>query len=182
MQTGAVVSGKSGVAKYSLSPLDYLNPKETAEVILVAPNGGACSIAAFPEYPVFIGSFLNARAAARALTNSTNAANGIVLVAAGEVVEDQFDDLQTRRFALEDYLGCGAILNQIRMPLTAEAEICKRAFDNSLQDYVQLIRECESGKYLVERNQEADIVHCVQRDLYGIVPIAQDGKILPFNS
>jgi len=151
-------------------------------VILVAPNGGACSTAAGPEYPVFMGSFLNARATARALMNSPNAKNGIVIVAAGEVVEGQFDDLQIRRFALEDYLGCGAILSQIRAPMTPEAEICKRAFEYSLQDYAELIRESESGKYLVERNQEADIVHCVQRDLYGIVPIAKGGQIVPFNS
>ena len=181
-RTGAVVSGKFGTAKFSLSPLNCLNPKETTEVILVSPNGAACSTAADPEYSVFIGSFLNARATARALTNSTNATNGVILVAAGEVAEDQFDDLQTRRFALEDYLGCGAILSQMRMPMTPEAEICKRAFEYSLQDYVQLIRECDSGKYLVERNQEADIVHCVQRDLYGVVPIARGGKVIPFNS
>jgi len=127
-RTGAPVSGKTGAAEYSLSPLDYLNPRNPEEVILVSPNGAACAQAASGEAPCFIGCFLNARTLARVIGGLARDLNrDVTLIAAGEVQEDQEDDLQTRRFAIEDYLGCGFILTELRMELTAEAELCRRS-------------------------------------------------------
>jgi 2-phosphosulfolactate phosphatase len=181
-ETGATVSGKTGVARYSLSPLDYVNPKNTEEVILISPNGAGCAEALADRAVGFIGCFLNARALARVL-NSVAAASAkdITLIAAGEVREDQEDDLKTRRFAIEDYLGCGIILSELKMRMTAEAELCMRAFDASNHDYAGLIRASLSGQYLINRGLEFDISHAVQKNIYGTVPVLEQGRFISFN-
>ena len=55
LETGMPVSGKTGVAKYSLSPVDYLNPKNPEELVLVSPNGAACVEMITRESTGFIG-------------------------------------------------------------------------------------------------------------------------------
>ncbi len=180
--TGAIPSGPTGRARYSLSPLDYLNPHEPEEVALVSPNGAALC-ASLGEQPGYIACLLNARTAGRLLRSiSEQTGRGVMLVAAGEAVEDQERNLADRRFALEDYLGCGALLAELRMEMTADATVCCRAFEASSQDYPRLIRECASGQYLVCRGQEYDISHCVQRSIYEILPEVRGGRIAPARS
>jgi 2-phosphosulfolactate phosphatase len=178
-ETGAEISGKTGEGRYTLSPLDYVNPKLPGEVILISPNGARCATSAAGDATVLVGCFLNARAVARALEELFPSTTGIVLVAAGEVAEDREYDAGSRRFAIEDYLGCGAILSTTHLPLSPDAELCKRSFDYSVRDYADLIQRSRSGKWLTARGLEADIVHCVQRDLYGLVPLVRDGSIAP---
>ncbi len=181
--TGAPVSGKTGVAAYSLSPLDYLNPKNPGEVILVSPNGAACARAAAGEAPCFIGCFLNARALARVTGGlAHDSARDVTLIAAGEVKEDQEDDLQVRRFAIEDYLGCGFILTELGMELSAEAELCRRAYEASKMDYAALVKASLSGQYLVQRGHEYDISHAVQRNIYEVIPVIRQGRITVYTA
>ena len=96
-------------------------------------------------------------------------------------MEDQYSELVNRRFALEDYLACGLIFSELKMACSPEATTCMRAYEASKMDYVELIKKCESGKYLIERGQEYDISHCVQRSIYEIVPVVSEGKIVLFD-
>jgi 2-phosphosulfolactate phosphatase len=181
-QTGAPVSGRTGAAAYSLSPLDYLNPKNSEEIILVSPNGAACAQAVSGDAIGFIGCFLNARTLARVIRSlAQDSARDVTLIAAGEVREDQEEDLRTRRFALEDYLGCGFILTELKMDFSAEAELCMRAYEASKMDYAALIRASLSGHFLVERGQEYDISHAVQRNIYDVVPVIRQGRISSYS-
>jgi 2-phosphosulfolactate phosphatase len=181
-ETGWAVSGRTGTAQYSLSPLDYVNPKHTDEVILVSPNGAACMQMISEEETGFIGCFLNARTVGRVLnTLSQKRRRNVAVIAAGEVKEGQSEDLHQRRFALEDYLGCGLILSELRLALSPEATLCMRAYEASKMDYVELVRNCESGRYLIERGQDYDISHCVQRSIYEIVPVIHDAMIVRFD-
>jgi phosphosulfolactate phosphohydrolase-like enzyme len=158
-----------------------LNPKNPEEVVLISPNGAACARALTEDAIGFIGCFLNARALARALGTAAQASGkNITLIAAGEVREDQEEDLRYRRFAIEDYLGCGIILSELKAKLTAEAELCKRAYESSSRDYEELIRTGLSGQYLVDRGLESDISHVVQKNIYGVVPIIKAQRIVAY--
>jgi 2-phosphosulfolactate phosphatase len=179
-ESGTPMSGPTGNAKYSLSPLDYLNPKAPEEIALVSPNGAALVRMIDGTAKAFIGCFLNSRALGRYLAMLSRGANkGISLIAAGEAAEGKYENLKQRRFAIEDYLGCGAILTELSMSKTAEATVCQRAFESCKHDYVKLIGESLSGKYLSERGFGFDISHCVQRNLYDCIPAIQSGKIAP---
>jgi 2-phosphosulfolactate phosphatase len=178
-RTGGAISGKSGIARYSLSPLDYLNPKETGEVVLVSPNGAACASLIGARSTGFIGCFLNARALARtvrALAESDR--RDVAVVAAGEVKEDGDGDSGQRRFAIEDYLGSGIVLSELRLGLTPEAEVCMRAYEACARDCSRLIEDSLSGRYLRERGLGYDISHCVQTSIYDAVPVVQEGTIV----
>jgi 2-phosphosulfolactate phosphatase len=177
------MSGKTGVTRYSLSPLDYMNPKNPEEVILVSPNGAACAKALWKDTLGFIGCFLNAGSLARVLNDiASTLAKDVALIAAGEVREDQENDLRTRRFSIEDFLGCGFILSVLKMRLTAEADLCMRAFDASRRDYTALIRNSLSGQYLINRRYGDDITHAVQRNIYGIVPVVERGRFVAYKT
>jgi 2-phosphosulfolactate phosphatase len=178
IDTGMPVSGKTGVARYSLSPLDYVNPKQVEELILVSSNGGAC----VEEIPGggtgFIGCFLNARTLGRVMRGiSEREGRNVTVVAAGEVPEDQADGPLALRFAIEDYLACGLIFFELKLGLTADATLCMRAYESSKMDYLDLIKRSESGRYLITRGHEYDISHCVQRSIYEIVPVISEGRI-----
>jgi 2-phosphosulfolactate phosphatase len=176
--TGADVSGPRGTARWSLSPLDYLNPREPEEVILVSPNGAALATSLPPGTPGFIACLLNARAAGRLLGELCRyRGTGIVLVPAGEAVEDQEADLEHRRFAVEDYLGCGAVLGGLEVELDAEAAACREAFFAAKPGLAGMIRDSPSGRYLVDRGYAADLSHCVQLSIYEVLPVIRDGKI-----
>jgi len=178
-QTGITLAGNTGSSKYSLSPLDYLNPSSVEDVILFSPNGSACVEHVTQNGVGFIGSFLNARSVGRVLREeSARTGMDVTVVAADEVLEDQYMDFISRRFALEDHLCAGFIFSELHMDLSPEAEVCLRAYETSKHDYVALLKNCLSGKYLIERGLEADISHCLQRNIYEIVPVMRDGKII----
>jgi 2-phosphosulfolactate phosphatase len=176
--TGADVAGPTGTARRSLSPLDYVNPREPEEVILVSPNGAALAASLPAGTPGFIACFLNARTAGRLLGDiSRDRGTGIVLVPAGEALEDQESDLVHRRFAVEDYLGCGAILAELKVDLDEEAEACREAFLAAKIGLAGIIRDSPSGKYLVDRGQAADLSHCVLVSIHEVLPVVRDGRI-----
>ena len=93
------------------------------------------------------------------------------------MVEDQEADLEHRRFAVEDYLGCGAILSELKTELDAEAFACREAFLAAKSGLAGIIRDSPSGRYLVDRGHAADLSHCVQLSIYEVLPVVRDGKI-----
>lgn len=168
----------SGAERRSLSPLDYVNPRDPGEVVLVSPNGAALSHSLPPGSVGFVGCLLNARAAGRLLGGmSRELGKGIALVAAGEAVEEQESDLEHRRFAVEDYFGCGAILSELKIDLDDEAAAWREAFLVAKQEYADLIRKSPSGTWLAARGQAGDMSHCLQLSIYDTLPVIRDGRI-----
>jgi 2-phosphosulfolactate phosphatase len=176
--TGAAVSAAPGTARWSLSPLDFVNPRDPGEVVLVSPNGAALSHSLPPGSVGFVGCLLNARVAGRLLGEmSRGLRKGIALIAAGEAVEEQESDLEHRRFAVEDHLGCGAILSELKIDLDDEARAWREAFLVSKHEYADLIRQSPSGTWLAARGQAGDLSHCVQLSIYDTLPVIRDGRI-----
>ncbi len=171
---------REGITLGSLSPLDYVNPRFSEVVALASPNGGGCAEAVDADDAGFFGCLLNARAAGR-VAREASAGSGadVTVICADELAETETGGLPGARLAIEDYLCCGCILGELKMDLSPEVLVCRRAWDASAHDFRQLITDSISGRWLVDHGQEADLVHCLQRDIYGVVPVIRGGRIEP---
>jgi len=184
---GAEMSGRPGEAKYTISPLTYLNPQsgDSRKVVLFSPNGATCATLAGDSDTVYIGCFLNARAVADiASRKAAEQGSDVTVVAAGEqraietgerIVYDKAAAYPV--FAIEDYLASGAIISHMRCRMSAEAELCALTFDTAKHRIADLLAGSFSGRYLIENGLEGDIAHAVRHDLYDVVPLIAAGRI-----
>jgi len=185
---GAEMSGRPGEAKYTISPLTYLNPQAGSlpEIVLYSPNGAACATLARDSDTVYIGCFLNARAVAGILSSkAVEQGRDVTVVAAGEqraietgerIVYDK--EAAYPVFAIEDYLASGAIISHTELGRSAEADLCAMAFHAAQDRIDDLLDRSFSGRYLIENGLEEDIIHAVRHDIYDVVPIVRHERIV----
>lgn len=155
----------------SLSPLSYLQGPDEGTVVLASPNGATCSALAGAAAAVFAGSLVNAASAARAALALDRP---ITVLACGERAGDGV------RFAIEDWLGAGAILDGLAgAGLSAEAEVCREGF-RAVRDRLEaLLLACESGRELAERGWIEDVRFAARNDLLDVAPRLSDGRFDP---
>lgn len=180
---GAELSGKSGKAKYSLSPASFLKKAENKEIVLCSPNGARCSEMVKDNIGA-VGSFLNAKAVGKWATKTAKEKKcDVTLIAAGEqrVIESggavYVEETPNKVFAIEDYLGCGAIISYIDLDKSSEAEVCELAFKASKHKLRDLLMNSISGKYLIQKNLAQDVEDVAKLNYYDVVPKISDGKI-----
>src|SRR5207248_1463927 len=150
-----------------LSPLAYDGMERGARVALISPNGAACSRLAMDAAAVFAGSLVNAFAVARAVGSLLESSGGAVtVVACGERWPDGDADDGALRFAVEDYLGAGAILAGLAATasLSPEAEVCAGTFKSLEARMPQIIWECGSGIELREKGFGEDVKFAARID------------------
>jgi 2-phosphosulfolactate phosphatase len=86
---------------------------------------------------------------------------------------------QAREFALEDFLGAGAIIAQMHgRDLEKSDEAMKAsclAFERSVDSLSKVLSETKSGRRLLETGQSEDIEFCSQLNKFNGAPIF-DGK------
>jgi 2-phosphosulfolactate phosphatase len=190
---GAVMAGKPPKARYSISPLSYIGASHdtTKQVVLYSPNGAACAELVKGRHTAYIGCLLNAQAVGRLVSSVAREKRcNVTVIAAGEQQAIDTGERivyikkRSRRvFAVEDYLGCGAIIASTSLAKTAEAIVCERAFKASQDRLEELLLESFSGTYLVQNNRVGDVKHAAQLNYYDVVPVVHKGKItgLPIN-
>jgi 2-phosphosulfolactate phosphatase len=61
------------------------------------------------------------------------------------------------RPAFEDFIGAGAILSYLEGNLSPEAQLAVAAYQGSRQSWERLIKQCGSGRELIERGFEQDV-------------------------
>jgi 2-phosphosulfolactate phosphatase len=147
---GALLAGpRSTCAGYSLSPasLESMRPGET--LVLPSPNGSSLSLAAAAMASTYSACLRNAGAVAGHLSL---ASQRIAIVAAGE----QWDDGSLRP-CVEDLIGAGAVIAGLRGTLSPEAEVAVAAFERFRNHLYEALRECVSGRELVERGFAQDV-------------------------
>jgi ribosomal protein S18 acetylase RimI-like enzyme len=84
----------------------------------------------------------------------------VTLVAAGEQWKADWPGPERARFAIEDWLGAGAIASECRrgnVTLSSEAEVAARAFDASRGDVTAILSESLSGRELASWGFDADV-------------------------
>jgi 2-phosphosulfolactate phosphatase len=168
VSTGAIVASSWRTPDgYSLSPASLVDIPAGVRLILPSPNGSAIA-AALEGIRVLVGCLRNARAVARAADMEPP----VGVVAAGERWPGG-----EPRWALEDYLGAGAIVGALssHRSLAPEAQTASFAVQAADRDLPALIRSTRSGRELIAAGYEGDVTLALERDVSEAVPMLFDG-------
>jgi 2-phosphosulfolactate phosphatase len=164
-----------GKGRFSLSPLTYIGKKAGTKVAVSSPNGATCSRYADRAPAVFAGCLLNYRAVAEIVTKLVNESTGSVTVIACGEREKQPNEDGPIRWAVEDYLGAGAIISELSLEKSPDALVCEAAYMETQDMIGHIIRNCPSGKELHEMGFDRDIDHSIQLNIYDNVPVMRNG-------
>ncbi len=152
---------------YSLSPSSLLNIPAHTHLILPSPNGSAISTAAAGRLHVMAGCLRNRTAVAQ---HAERTGQSIAVIAAGERWPDR-----TLRVALEDMIGAGAVISALSGSRSPEAQAAANIFALEQRTLGKVIRNCSSGRELIERGFPEDIALAAQLDCSTTVPVLIDG-------
>jgi 2-phosphosulfolactate phosphatase len=173
---GSVIASHGSAADvFSLSPGSFANAEPGARVVISSANGATCARLAAGAAAVFAAGLENARADSTAVNEElANGGTGVTVVACGERWPEASEEGDLR-FALEDYLGAGAVLSGLQLSLSPDAEVCRAAFENARNNLRGLVWNCPSGVELRERGLEEDVHWCCALNSLEVVPRLVEG-------
>jgi 2-phosphosulfolactate phosphatase len=169
-----------GKGRYSLSPVSFLGAEMGAQVVVASPNGATCSRYGRTVPRLYIGSLLNAASVARVVAEAIHETDAAVtILACGERWQEPSEDGELR-FALEDYLGAGAVIAHLPPYLTRspEARAATAVFQDAVADLEAVLLGCGSGIELVDKGYRDDVTHAARLNFYEAVPVLRDGERL----
>lgn len=156
--------------RFSLSPLTYLNVKSDTKVVVASPNGATCCQFARQAPHIFVAGLLNAKAVAGAVSNlMQNSDNSVTVIACGEREKGPDDDGPIR-WAVEDYLGAGAVLYYLTAEKSPDAIVCENAFLSCRDRIGDIHWKCPSGIELREIGFGQDVKHSARLNIYDCIP------------
>jgi 2-phosphosulfolactate phosphatase len=159
--------GESAEARAMLSPALLAETPPAGRFELPSPNGSAISVAVSRcGVPVVAGCLRNATAVSRL---GASAGDRISIIAAGE----QWPDGSLRP-ALEDLVGCGAIL--AGLPAAGMSPEARAAADAFRPQRVSELGGVVSARELVERGLEVDLAWAFALDVSDVVPCLEGGS------
>ena len=163
---GAILAEKDRTAAYSLSPQSLLQLPLGARLVLPSPNGSSLSLST-GETPTLTGCLRNYQAVALA---ALKFGRRIAVIAAGERWADG-----SLRPGVEDWLGAGAVLSQLKGMLSPEARSAKASFQAAQEEIAALLQQCSSGLELIERGHAQDVMLAAALGASNCAPILTDG-------
>jgi 2-phosphosulfolactate phosphatase len=95
----------------------------------------------------------------------------ITVIAAGERWPDG-----SLRFAIEDLIGAGAVIEGLGGSKSPEASLAEAAFRDGESSIKDLLQECASGRELIERGFERDVELAAELNVSEAVPGLADGR------
>jgi len=167
-QHDAQVAGGWGKEGPPLSPLSLRALNAGDRLVLPSPNGATLTLlAAEHGAEVLAGSLRNASAVAKHCRQP-----GVVaVIAAGERWADG-----SLRPCVEDLVGAGAVLSALAADeCSPEALAAVAAFHGARAGLEPRLRECGSGRELVERGFADDITMAAEVDATRMYPVLRDG-------
>jgi 2-phosphosulfolactate phosphatase len=147
---------------YSLSPTSLINIKSQTKLVLPSPNGSTLTLAT-KTTPTLCGSLRNAKAIAQF---AMSLGRKISIVPAGEQWYDK-----TLRVAFEDLIGSGAIISYLTGKMSPESKTALSVYQDLKSDLLEEIKNCASGKELIERGFEKDIYLACDFNVSDNVPL-----------
>ncbi len=165
--------------RFSLSPPTFLAIELGTHVVLASPNGATCSRFGREVPHLLVGSLLNASAVAEAVARLLAETDlSVTVLACGERWRQPNEDGELR-FAIEDYLGAGAILAGLPSALSRspEALVCEGAFRAARDDLAAILSASGSGRELREAGYPQDVEHATHLDTYDAVPVMQNDRL-----
>jgi 2-phosphosulfolactate phosphatase len=168
-------------ARFSLSPRAYLAVEPGTRVVLPSPNGATCCQYGPRTPALFVGALVNAHAVAGAVFHllTTQQHLNVTVLACGERWRIPAEE-DVLRFALEDYLGAGAVLSALPFPQTIEAQACGATFRALREQLEAALWECESGQELRTKGLGEDVRHAAQLNIYDTVPMLRGERLEAF--
>lgn len=166
--------------RFSLSPTTFLSIESGTRVVLASPNGAPCSRYAEQVPHLFVGALVNAQAVASVVSSLLKQTDlSVTIIACGERWNPATED-GSLRFAIEDYLGAGAILSYIHYEKSPEARVYEGTFLQVQHDIKPLLWNCDSGLELREKGFGEDVLQASQLNIYETVPHMKDGYLVAF--
>jgi 2-phosphosulfolactate phosphatase len=147
---------------WSLSPRSLVEVPPRTRLVIPSANGATLSLLT-GNIPTLTGCFRNAKAVAEV---ARLLGKVIVVIAAGERWPDG-----TLRPAVEDWMAAGAIISHLKTTRSPEAESAQATFLGVQGSLVESLRRSSSGRELVERGFEEDILYAADLDVSAIAPI-----------
>jgi 2-phosphosulfolactate phosphatase len=170
-------------AKQYLSPALMQTVEAGTHLTVPSPNGATCCQHGKEAAGVLIGSFLNAQAVGRAVKEKlkTGEITSVTILACGERWTEATNESDgALRFALEDYLGAGAILAHLHgVASSPECKAARAAFVGAKKQLLARLSECGSGVELIEKGYAEDIRIAAALNSLNVVPALLDGVICP---
>lgn len=164
---GAELAGARGKSRYSLSPASLLQIPPDARLVLPSPNGSTLTLST-GQTPTFAGCLRNSKAVALA---AAHCGRKVAIVPAGE----RWKEDNSLRPSFEDLVGAGAIISHLTGSLSPEARLARDAFCGVESDLLARLKECSSGKELIDMGFEDDIFLIAQMDVDDCAPVLKDG-------
>ena len=157
----AELAEKRGVGRYSLSPASLLKISCGTRLVLPSPNGATLSLAT-GNVPTLAECLRNCRAVALAAMRYSHS---ITVVPAGERWMDG-----SLRPAFEDLIGAGAIIAHLQGQLSPEAQAAVAIYQSVQSNVSDLIRNCSSGRELIEKGFDRDVELATEINISNCVP------------
>jgi 2-phosphosulfolactate phosphatase len=158
---------RAGLAQgaVSLSPVSFEDVSGIERVVLPSPNGSAISFALRDAGVTVVGACLRNAGAVGAWLRQVQ--GRVLVVAAGERWPDG-----SLRPAVEDLWGAGAVLAAVGLEgASPEARQATAAYDHVRGDVSAALRDCASGRELVEGGFARDVEIAGTADVGEVVPI-----------
>jgi 2-phosphosulfolactate phosphatase len=165
---GAELGGFDRNSKsYTLSPLSLKKIPSGTKLVLPSPNGSTLSLGT-GSIPTICGGLRNAKAVAEyAMSMGKN----ISVIPAGEKWQEQFLSGGSIRFAIEGLIGAGAIISYLKGSLSPESKSALAVFESVKENLLEEIKNCCSGKELIERGFEEDVNLACEINVSDCVPV-----------
>ncbi|AXE30154.1 2-phosphosulfolactate phosphatase [Chromobacterium phragmitis] len=162
----AMLAAERSHSQPSLSPGSLCDLKAGSRLVLPSQNGAALSLAS-ESASTLAGCLRNAAAVADYIEQ---AGGDVLLVAAGELGPDG-----RLRFAYEDFIGAGAIIQRLRVSKSPEALAAEAAFELARPDLERHLQGAASGAELVARGFPDDVTLAAQLNISACAPVLLDG-------
>ncbi|HEX2787023.1 MAG TPA: 2-phosphosulfolactate phosphatase [Ignavibacteria bacterium] len=154
---------------FSLSPESLISISKGTKLVLPSPNGSTLSLSA-KKIPVVCGCLRNAKAIAEyAMTIGKK----ISLIPAGEQWQEHKND-GAIRFAFEDFIGAGVIISYLKGTLSPESKSALSVFQSFSSNIFEEIKNCISGRELVEKGFEKDVELACELNVSSNVPVLKN--------
>ncbi len=162
--------------RFSLSPSTFLNIESGRKVVVASPNGATCTGIAKDVAYLFAGALVNAEAVGRTVSRLVREeGRKTTVIACGERKRIPGGGRRIR-WAVEDYLGAGAVLSFIDGRKSADAVVCEGAFRQSRDRLSDVLHGCRSGEELCERGYGRDVDFAARLNTLDCVPILREGR------
>lgn len=160
----------------SLSPQSLQRATGIERLVLPSPNGSTiCATLAGRGATVVAGCLRNAEAVAAHLADALAGGATVAVVPAGERWPDG-----SLRPAVEDLWGAGAVLAGLDPALMSpEAELATLAYERFRTRPLEHLLSCASGRELVEKGFEPDVVIAGRVNTTDVVPRLVEGAFAP---